>query len=316
MVTHSELLDDIALLILEPLSHPKGRLKGRRLASLSLRLGVLLEKLSQLETSFQSEDYFSQMGNQEWLAVLQTLVNRFPNSPITIPVPGLVAPHPAEAPSQAPSEAPSEAPPEAPSPAHRAIISSNHEDRLREMVTGLAFNPFSETMLESMRLAQGGDPLALYGEILYLFDGTRYREPLWRPCRACQYSLRPSYLDKVIRHFAEGSPLKSPLQSQSYSDILEVITGHYPGRSQEHLRHYLDRALKKGVTEGQLEQLAEGYRLAEGFVPFPTTPNPKCRLCCRRFHLSLGDKPDMLDNLDKLNGAPDQFQAGLANAVT
>ena len=273
MTPPSELLDDIALLILEPLSHPKGRLKGRRLATLSLRLGVLLEKLAQLETSFQSEDYFSQMGNQEWLVVLQTLVNRFPNSPMTIPVPGLEVP------------APSEAPPEAPSEAHRAIISSNHEDRLREMVTSLAFNPFSETMLESMRLAQEGDPLALYGEILYLFDGTRYREPLWRPCRACQYSLRPSYLDKVIRHFAEGSPL----QSQSYSDILEVITGHYPGRSQEHLRRYLDRALKKGVTEGQLEQLAEGYRLAGGFVPFPQSPNPKCRLCCRRFHLSLGE---------------------------
>ncbi len=198
ILNRTGLLEEIGLLILEPLSHPKGRLKGRHLARVSLKMGVCLEKLEQLEPTFRAEDYLDELALQKWLPVLQRLVDRFPDSPISFPIPGLepAKPSSVEAVPTGSVEAVPTGSVEAVPTGPRAVISSNYGRRLRELVETLPFTPFSETILHSMQLAEGGDPLALYGEILYLFEGSKFREPVLKPLPSFQFCYRPSYLGR------------------------------------------------------------------------------------------------------------------------
>ena len=188
-----------------------------------------------------------------------------------------------------------------------AIISSNNRTRLLECLSGVRTSRFSETILHSLEQADNGDPLALYGEILYLLDGsgdktmttTVCKQPLWKPCRECVSYYRPTYLDDIVRIISndgskrDGDKAKDPVECYSVpyltSQLIDIrVPRETPSHKMERqrqlvIRHCL-KALKSGVSKGTLVKRRGSYRLANGVIINPQSKPPECQLCVKRFH--------------------------------
>ena len=188
-----------------------------------------------------------------------------------------------------------------------AHISQNNLERLRWLAAQPTHQDiFSQTIIYNIEQAESGQPMGLYGEILYLADHkdgivNNSPEPLWKPCQACLSYYRPTYLDHITLYIHQNGKKRGgamPGDPFGHYSTRESICRHLvkkmlekeetlsqPSqwskltRRKRQIRQSTLKALRRGVETGLLAQGKASYRLVSDYV---APEKPMCQVCVGR----------------------------------